>query len=250
MTLHTHHSTSGTLPSDALAGHTTRRRRLGRGAIGVTLAGTLAVGSFVAVAAPVAAAPRPASPVASATSLPVVDGDLVAVKAAMAVDTFAIYSTTSNRRALDSFEQQLGALATDVAGRLGLDPARVREAWAAADRPHQVALVAGLSQLGVRYRRNTSKPGVGFDCSGLTLFAWGQAGVELPRSSRSQINAAAKRSADTAQAGDLVYYPGHVMMWLGVDGAILHSPFTGRTVEVSYVASRKLKWLRFGDPTG
>ena len=106
-----------------------------------------------------------------------------------------------------------------------------------------------LSQLGVPYRHNTSKPGVGFDCSGLTTYAWAQAGVTLPRQSGSQINMIAKRSLDTAQAGDIVYYPGHAMMWLGVDTAIVHAPYTGRTVEVDFV-SKGHRSLRIGDPTG
>ena len=41
-----------------------------------------------------------------------------------------------------------------------------------------------MGQLGVPYHYATSEPGVGFDCSGLTHYAWGQAGVYLPRNSR------------------------------------------------------------------
>ena len=94
------------------------------------------------------------------------------------------------------------------------------------------------SQLGVAYRRNTSKAGEGFDCSGLTTYAWAQAGVTLVRQSAAQIRAAAPRTWETAQAGDLVYYPGHVSMYLGVDRLIVHSPYTGRNVEVDHVPKR------------
>src|SRR5918993_1102634 len=41
------------------------------------------------------------------------------------------------------------------------------------------AINAAMSQLGVPYQYATSDPGVGFDCSGLTHYAWGQAGVYL-----------------------------------------------------------------------
>ncbi|MDA2983274.1 MAG: NlpC/P60 family protein, partial [Actinomycetota bacterium] len=49
-----------------------------------------------------------------------------------------------------------------------------------------MAIKAALSQLGVRYRWGASSPGVAFDCSGLTQWAWGKAGVSIPRVSRSQ----------------------------------------------------------------
>ena len=52
---------------------------------------------------------------------------------------------------------------------------------------------------------------------------------------------------DTAQAGDIVQYPGHVMMWLGVDNTIVHAVGSGRTVELDTTNHRSLKW---GDPTG
>ena len=112
----------------------------------------------------------------------------------------------------------------------------------------KTALAAALSQLGVAYRRNTSKPGVGFDCSGLTSYAWAQAGFDLARQSTAQIRAAAPRDLETAMAGDLVQYPGHVMMYLGVDRAVVHAVMPGRPVEVDVVKARRN--LKFGDPTG
>jgi hypothetical protein len=107
--------------------------------------------------------------------------------------------------------------------------------------------MAALSQLGVRYRRNTSIEGVGFDCSGLTSWAWGQAGVPLSRNSSSQIRSAGARSVESAQAGDLVQYPGHVMMWLGVELAVVHAPRTGRTVELALLPA--FRRVRLADPT-
>ena len=62
----------------------------------------------------------------------------------------------------------------------------------AADLEHQEAVLAALTQLGVAVPVATSQPGVGFDCSGLTSFAWGRAGYGLTRQSGSQIRAAAR----------------------------------------------------------
>jgi hypothetical protein len=139
--------------------------------------------------------------------------------------------------------------ATLAAAELGLDPVRLRDAWALADAEKQEALLAALTQLGVPYRSRTSQPGVGFDCSGLTTYAWGVAGLELPRQSGAQISQAAAIDRAAAEAGDLVYYPGHVMMYLGIDDAIVHSPQRGSEVEITFVTERRTNSVRFGDPT-
>lgn len=97
------------------------------------------------------------------------------------------------------------------------------------------------------YQYNTSVPGVGFDCSGLTAYAWGRAGRELAHQSGAQIDAAEPRDAFTARAGDLVEYPGHVMMYLGVDGAIVHAANQDSDVELSFI--REGRTVRFGDPS-
>lgn len=140
-------------------------------------------------------------------------------------------------------------VAADVAKRLDLDAATLEAAWARADADHQVALMAALSQLGAPYRRFTSDPVRGFDCSGLTTYAWAHAGYQLPRSSTTQMRAGKPRTIDTAQAGDLLRYPGHVMMWLGVGSAIVHSPQPGGVVEVTMLSERALKRSKFFDPT-
>ena len=199
--------------------------------ITLLMTGTIALGAFSAV--PASAAP------AQKISYNQVATNPIAERAQAAM----------NARGTEAFGPELDALAVAVASKLGIDSAAVQTAWRAADGEHQVALVAALSQVGVPYRRNTSKPGIGFDCSGLTTYAWGQAGFSLYRQSGVQIRNAAKVTADSAQPGDLVYYPGHVMMWLGVGSAIVHAPYTGRNVEVSFVSKRRVNRALYGDPT-
>lgn len=139
-------------------------------------------------------------------------------------------------------------VATEAAARTEADPAAMRAAWRQADRPHQVALLAAFTQLGTPYRTNASTPGEGFDCSGLTSWSWQQAGVALFHQSKTQIREAAPLSADTAQAGDLVYYPGHVMLFLGVGPAMIHAPFSGRSVEVIVLPARRVGRVKYGNP--
>jgi cell wall-associated NlpC family hydrolase len=83
----------------------------------------------------------------------------------------------------------------------------------------------------------------GFDCSGLVLFAFSEAGIDLPRSSGEQIRAAAEIQQSEAEPGDLVYYPGHISLYLGAD-LMVHSPQSGKDVEVRPLFDRS---LRFGD---
>jgi cell wall-associated NlpC family hydrolase len=183
-------------------------------------------GSARAAQRPSRSAPAAADPVATA-----------AVAALAAIDN-------------EYFALRLYDIAYVVATRLGTDARRLRQAWVSADRPHQIALLAALSQVGVAYRRNSSKPGVAFDCSGLTSYAWGRAGVALARQSGTQISDAAVRTRDTAQAGDLAYYPGHVMIWLGVDNFVAQAADYVRDVEVGEISKRRVSRAKFGDPTG
>ena len=54
-----------------------------------------------------------------------------------------------------------------------------------------------------------------FDCSGLTMQAYAQAGIALEHSSGSQYSAGEHISADQAQPGDLLWWPGHVAIYTG-----------------------------------
>jgi len=140
-------------------------------------------------------------------------------------------------------------LAVEVGERLGLDPSELLAAWDRADTAHQTALMAALAQIGAPYRRRSADPEKGFDCSGLTAYAWGQAGYSLARNSTQQFRQGEPRNFFTAQAGDLIRYPGHVMMWLGVDNAVVHSPEPGKVVEVRLLSDRSLRRSGFFDPT-
>ncbi|MFD8511782.1 NlpC/P60 family protein [Streptomyces antimycoticus] len=78
----------------------------------------------------------------------------------------------------------------------------------------------------------------GYDCSGLTQAAWHAAGVALPRTTYTQINAGRRVTRDQLAPGDLVFfYSGvsHVGLYIG-DGRIIHAPRPGAPVRVASVA--------------
>ncbi len=125
-------------------------------------------------------------------------------------------------------------LAELVVGRIGTAAGTVDAldaAWANTEVRRLVAVYSALAQVGTPYRYSGNEPG-GFDCSGLTSFAWAAAGVKLPRTSTDQINAAKPRSPGQLLPGDLVWRPGHIMMYLGIGQLVVDSPQTGKTVRI------------------
>lgn len=190
-----------------------------------------------------------AAPVRTSVPAGLLVGDDPLVPVALsAIAEAEAYGRTRSSAALLRMAAARDTVATGLAVRLGIDPAAMRQAWQNADRDHQLVVLAAVSQLGVPYRRNALKPGVAFDCSGLTSWAWQQAGVALPRSSYRQIRAFERIRLDEAQAGDLVYYPGHVMIYLGAGNAVIHAPQPGEDVKVSTLSARRARWVRLADP--
>lgn len=174
--------------------------------------------------------------------------DPLAAKAAAAYRVLALTRLAGGQAMLGKFAAMRWELAQGVGARIGVDATVLSTAWSQASDDRQMALLAGLSQMGVPYKRLASRPGVGFDCSGLTSFAWSMAGEILPRSSRAQFRASERVTPTEVQPGDLAYYPGHVMMSLGVPGAVLHSPQPGRDVQVRLVAPNKSRRWAYADP--
>lgn len=91
-----------------------------------------------------------------------------------------------------------------------------------------------LAQVGDSYVYGAAGPNA-WDCSGLTMVAWAQAGVGLPHSSRSQQGSGARVSSDNLQPGDLVFYyspVSHVGIYIG-GGRIVHAANPGSGVVIS-----------------
>lgn len=98
------------------------------------------------------------------------------------------------------------------------------------------AVAAAETQLGVPYVWGAEDPGVGFDCSGLVAWAWGQAGVSLPHYSGAQYEDSTPVPVADMEPGDLLFYgPGgstHVAMYVG-GGEMIEAPETGEVVHIT-----------------
>lgn len=105
--------------------------------------------------------------------------------------------------------------------------------------PVHIAILAARAQLGKPYRWAGTGPS-GFDCSGLVRFVWARAGIGLPRSSRAQYASVERVSLEDLRPGDLVFSGwrsvSHVGLYIG-KGKMIHSPHSGRRVEVAPLRS-------------
>lgn len=97
----------------------------------------------------------------------------------------------------------------------------------------KIAVQVALAQIGKPYRYAAAGPD-SFDCSGLTMYAWGKAGVYLPHSSRAQYSATPRISRSQLQPGDLVFFYSpihHVGMYIG-GGKMVHAVSDGNPVRI------------------
>ena len=95
---------------------------------------------------------------------------------------------------------------------------------------------AALSRIGSPYSWGAAGPNA-FDCSGLVMWAFQQAGIALPHSSQALAQGGQPVSRDQMQPGDLVTYysdASHVAIYIG-DGMMVHASTYGTPVRVAPV---------------
>jgi peptidoglycan DL-endopeptidase CwlO len=107
------------------------------------------------------------------------------------------------------------------------------------------AVAYARAQVGKPYCYGGEGPGC-FDCSGLTMMAWRQAGVSLPHSSAAQYNVGRRISAGELQPGDLIFYYSpisHVSIYIG-GGQRISATHTGDYVRVQSLGSSIVGYAR------
>ncbi|NDU71865.1 NlpC/P60 family protein [Actinomadura sp. DSM 109109] len=149
---------------------------------------------------------------------------------------------------LKKVEKQLGTFSPAGAGPGSIPNINSGGASAKA----MTAVRAALAQQGVPYSwggGNASGPTYGtaqganikgFDCSGLTLYAYAQVGITLGHYTGSQYNAGTHVSMSQLKPGDLVFFHSdlhHVGLYIG-NGKMVHAPQTGDVVKIAPIAGR------------
>lgn len=111
-------------------------------------------------------------------------------------------------------------------------PAAGREVSAgAADK----AATQAAAMIGKPYRFGGASPSSGFDCSGLVMYSFRQAGVRLPHNTDQQRSISRHVRVADLRRGDLLFFDqegkknSHVGIYLG-RGMFVHAPSSGKTV--------------------
>jgi len=102
------------------------------------------------------------------------------------------------------------------------------------------AIAIAKKQIRKKYRWGGSTPRTGFDCSGLTQYAFKLANITIPRTAAAQYKHTKRITLARMQAGDLIFFHtrrtrasvNHVGIYLG-NGRFIHSPRRGKRVSVA-----------------
>jgi peptidoglycan DL-endopeptidase CwlO len=145
------------------------------------------------------------------------------------------------RRLVESLSQRqrerLASRLDEHASRAGRDLGLPARRIGPASPRASTAVTAARGAVGRPYAWGSAGPSA-FDCSGLMVWAYRQAGVALPRTSQEQAYAGRRIPLDQARPGDLVIYRGdasHVGMYVG-DGQVVHAPYPGALVRYDPVS--------------
>lgn len=106
-----------------------------------------------------------------------------------------------------------------------------------------IASEAAIKQIGMPYKTGGSSPAAGgFDCSGLVIYAWQQAGITVSgRSAAAQYSSTTRITESQLEPGDLVFYKSgsrvsHVALYVG-NGDIVQARKPGVNLSRNKVAT-------------
>jgi peptidoglycan DL-endopeptidase CwlO len=125
--------------------------------------------------------------------------------------------------------------AADAAARLKIQPANTQLVSATPPPAPSAKVGAVLAYAYAQLGKPYCYAGVGpqcYDCSGLSMMAWAQAGVYMSHGSNDQLASFPRVALSQLQPGDLVFWDGHVGIYVG-NSSVLHAPYTGTTVQIS-----------------
>ncbi len=170
-----------------------------------------------------------------------------AAQAAVTQEQTQLDSINSNIRALVVQQQQIAATQAAARSRSIINSGSAGSVIPVSNSPSlptsnptvngnqvQIALAWARQELGKPYVFGGAGPN-SFDCSGLTAFVYGKAGIYLPHSAAAQYNDTRRVPLSNLQPGDLVFYYSpisHVAIYIG-GGEVLQALNPSAPVEIS-----------------
>lgn len=167
---------------------------------------------------------------------------------ATVVDTLVTMAADSTRATAEMGQAFLAERGLPTNGATGINNGRLPRA--VGRRTSEYVIARAISQRGVRYSWgggtatgpsqgiDSGADTVGFDCSGLIMYAFAGVGIALPHYSGFQYQAGRRVPVSQMRRGDVLFYgPGgdqHVALFLG-DGLMLEAPSPGQVVQLSPV---------------
>ena len=175
--------------------------------------------------------------------------DVLRDRAVEALTAYENSIASSDPKMADRYQRALAAVVSIVAARTFVSRSKMLEAWQTTSSRHQKAILVGMTTLGTGYLFGSDNPKKGLDCSGLVAYAWAKSGVKLPMKSDRQMDHSREVSREAARAGDIVGYPGHTMIYLGVGDIVLHSARPNLGVRVGPINWKESPNVKFADPS-
>lgn len=132
-----------------------------------------------------------------------------------------LFSRLSGVRARHVAVTALLTVTTALAAPVATAPSATAVTATKSTKVTNAYLIAKSRYVGkVPYRYGGTSPRTGFDCSGLTQYAYGTQGIKLPRTATQQRAAVKRISRAQARPGDLVFFPSgsrvsHVGLYAG-----------------------------------
>ena len=143
---------------------------------------------------------------------------------------------SDTQSSLDSFLSSVVVTQQSSSGSSGSTTIRPSTNVPTTNRYGSTVVAAAYSKLGCPYVWGASGPN-SFDCSGLVMWCYAQAGVSLDHYSGSQGQSGAIIPLSQAQPGDILWKSGHVGIYIG-NGQYIHAPQTGDVVKIASNVSR------------
>ncbi|WP_235887083.1 NlpC/P60 family protein [Mycolicibacterium arabiense] len=187
------------------------------------------------------------------TTLPMVPSANVSTDPLAVVNSVLQIASTSAQTTANLGRSFLARLGINLGGVSGADGSGITNGAIPRVYGRQAAeyvIQRATSQIGVSYSwggGNASGPSrgidsgsrtVGFDCSGIVLYAFAGVGIKLPHYSGDQYRAGRMVPSSQMRRGDVIFYgpnaSQHEALYLG-QGMMLEAPFTGSDVHVSPV---------------